>query len=83
MIKVAPVLIEFGDGDTRWCGGLTVEGDGCIALCNTEPGEIGRMLDDDFPMDRVGAYIVFKNTKSLDCFIESLKGLRDRMVEEK
>lgn len=82
MIKHAPILIEFGDGDTGYQIGLTEEGEGCVALFNAEPGEIGREIVGEPPEGSIGAYIVFKNVKSLDCIIEGLTKLRDAMIEE-
>jgi hypothetical protein len=76
MIKMAPILIEFGDGDTGYKMGITDEYYGLVTLYNAEPGE------KDPPENRTGAYIVFKNVKSLDCFIEDLVKMRDAMAAE-
>lgn len=82
MIKMAPTLIEFGDGDTGYKMGITDEDYGLVTLYNTEPGEIGRPGEEEPPVERIGAYILFKNVKSLDCIIEGLTKMRDAMVEE-
>lgn len=81
-IKHAPILIEFGDGDTGMQLGMTEEGGGCMALFNGEPGEIGRALSEEPRDDAIGAYIVFKNIKSLDAVIRNLHRLRDIMATE-
>lgn len=82
MIKVAPVLIEFGDGDTGARMGLTDDGEGCMALFNGEPGEIGRTLSEE-PKDKsIGAYIVFKNIESIEAVIRNFQRLRDLMATE-
>lgn len=80
MIKFAPVLIEFGDGDTGYQLGTTDEGYGCIALFNDEPGEIGRTTVGNPPEDKIGAYIVFKNVESLEAVTRNFQKLRDVMV---
>lgn len=82
MIKHAPVLIEFGDGDTGSQLGLTEDGEGCVALFNAEPGEIGREYEDEPPEGSIGAYMVFKNVKCLTCVIQWLQKLRDIMRDE-
>lgn len=80
MIKFAPTLIEFGDGDTGYHVGTTDEGYGCIALFNAEPGEIGRTTVGNPPEDKIGAYIVFKNVESLEAVTRNFQKLRDFMV---
>ena len=82
MIKFAPVLIEFGDGDTGYHLGTTDEGYGCIALFNAEPGEIGRTTVGNQPEDKIGAYIVFKNIESLEAVTRNFQKLRDFMTGE-
>lgn len=82
MIKMNPVRIEFGDGDTGIQLGRTEENGGCMALYNGEPGEIGRETTDEFCERCPGAYIVFKNVKSLEGVIGNLKRLRDYMIEQ-
>lgn len=82
MIKMNPVLIEFGDGDTGMRWGITEENGGCMALYNGEPGEIGREITEEFFERGPEAYIVFKNVKSLDYVIGNLQNLRDLMLKQ-
>lgn len=82
MIKHAPIVIEFGYGDTGMTFGRTEENDGVIALFNTEPGEIGRESVGEPPEESIGVYIVFKNVKSLDSVIRNFQKLRDLMAAE-
>lgn len=78
MIKIAPILIEFGDGDTAFVTGLTEDGYGALELYNADSGELGREFDK--PDDAIpAAYMIFKNLESIDLIIDALKLIRENM----
>jgi hypothetical protein len=83
MVKTAPILIEFGDGDIGLNVGKFDDGLWGVALINGEPVEIGVDRFEEFKDLPPSGYVRFKNVESLDAVINCLQRVRSYMQEEK
>lgn len=76
--------LEFGNGDIQ-SKTTILDGMGVLCMRNVPPHDIGIYHEEyeHFSVVDSDAVMIFKNTKSIDTFIEYLQHLKDGMGEKR